>query len=60
MNKSVAELLNLRFQFEQITENFNHGVTLFSNKVTTVLIYINYQYATSLLIEEKNTNQFFE
>ena len=43
----------------QITENFNHGVTLFSNKVTTVLIYINYQYATSLLIEEKNTNQFF-
>ena len=23
MNKSVAELLNLRFQFEQITENFS-------------------------------------
>ena len=23
MNKSVAELLNLRFLFEQITENFN-------------------------------------
>ena len=23
MNKSVAELLNLRFQFEQLTENFN-------------------------------------
>ena len=28
MNKSVAELLNLRFQFEQITENYTmprHG-----------------------------------
>jgi hypothetical protein len=23
MNKSVAELLSLRFQFEQLTENFN-------------------------------------
>ena len=43
----------------QITENHNHGISIVSNKVTTVLIYINYQFATSLVIEKNNTEQFF-
>ena len=43
----------------QITKNYNHGFSLVSNKVTTVLIYINYQFVTSLVIEKNNTEQFF-
>ena len=42
----------------QITDNFNFGINIISNELTTVLVYINYQFVTSLFVDNKSPLYF--